>query len=92
MIMKRKRKNKMVKMIFVLVLFIFPVSLLLKSLLSNVNMEVEELKRQINVENNKIECLTMKIDELKSLANIYDTIESEGLGYNSTNIKVLTKN
>ncbi len=89
---KKSKLSKILKVMFVFTLFVFPVSLLLKSSLSNVNMEVEELKRQIKVENNKIESLSMKIDELKSLANIYDTIESEGLGYNSTNIKVLTKN
>ncbi len=82
--------------LLIMTIFVFPVFLLsvifLKSMESNANMEVEELKRQIATENNKIESLSMKVDELKSLANISGAIESEGLGYNSTNIKVLSKN
>jgi cell division protein FtsL len=91
-----KKKLKLSKLLTRTCLFgmiIFPIMfLLLKSQLSDANMEVEELKRQITAEKNKIESLSMKVDELKSLANISNAIESEGLGYNSTNIKVLSKN
>ena len=54
-------------------------------------LKKKKKKREITKEENKIESLSMKIDELKSLANISDAIENEGLGYNSTNIKVISK-
>ena len=38
------------------------------------------------------ESLTMKVNELKSLANIDVVAESEGLSYNSDNIKVISNN
>ena len=90
-----KKKFKLSKLLINISLFTIMLSsvmfLFLKSSLSDVNIEVEKLKRNIQTENNKIESLSMKVDELKSLANVENAIESEGLGYNSTNIKVLSK-
>lgn len=91
-----KKKLKVSKIItticFISMVLFIPLSLFLKSAASNVNIEVEKLKKEIVKEENKIESLTMKVDELKSLSNLGKAIESEGLGYNSTNIKVLSKN
>ena len=56
------------------------------------NLEVEVLKREINAQKNSNESLTMKVNELKSLANIDLIAESEGLSYNSDNIIVITNN
>ena len=56
------------------------------------NLEVEKLKRNINVQKNSNESLTMKVNELKSLANIDVIAESEGLSYNSDNVIVITNN
>ena len=76
-----------------LVLISFPIaSVLSKAALSNMNLEVEKLKREVNVQKNTNESLTMKINELKSLANIDSVAESEGLSYNSDNVKVITNN
>jgi cell division protein FtsL len=90
-----KKKFKLSKLLTNISVFTIMLSsvmfLFLKSSLSDVNIEVEKLKRNIQTENNKIESLSMKVDELKSLANVENAIESEGLGYNSTNIKVLSK-
>ena len=63
-----------------------------KAALSNMNLEVEKLKRNINVQKNSNESLTMKVNELKSLANIDVIAESEGLSYNSDNVIVITNN
>ena len=52
----------------------------------------EKLKRNINVQKNSNESLTMKVNELKSLANIDVIAESEGLSYNSDNVIVITNN
>ena len=56
------------------------------------NLEVEVLKREINAQKNSNESLTMKVNELKSLANVDLIAESEGLSYNSDNIIVITNN
>lgn len=69
---------------------LFPVTIVLsKAALSNMNLEVEVLKRQINTQKNSNESLTMKVNELKSLANIDIIAENEGLSYNSDNIIVI---
>ena len=90
--MKKLKFSKLITGTCLISMIVFPILfLLLKSSLTDVNIEVEALKREITKEENKIESLSMKIDELKSLANISDAIENEGLGYNSTNIKVISK-
>lgn len=96
------RKSKKVKLfriermlikICTILLVLFPVTIVLsKAALSNINLEVEVLKRQINTQKNSNESLTMKVNELKSLANIDVIAESEGLSYNSDNIIVITNN
>ena len=74
-------------------LILFPVSIVLsKAALSNVNLEVEKLKRNITIQKNTNESLTMKVNELKSLANVDLVAESEGLSYNSNNIIVISNN
>ena len=95
-----KKTNKKVKLfriermlikICTILLVMFPVTIVLsKAALSNMNLEVEVLKRQINTQKNSNESLTMKVNELKSLANIDVIAENEGLSYNSDNIIVIT--
>ena len=95
-----KKKSKRVKLfriermlikICTILLVIFPVTIVLsKAALSNMNLEVEVLKRQINTQKNSNESLNMKVNELKSLANIDVIAENEGLSYNSDNIIVIT--
>ena len=85
------RLEKMLIKLCTVVLLLFPVTVVLsKAALSNMNLEVEKLKRNINVQKNSNESLTMKVNELKSLANIDVVAESEGLSYNSDNIKVIS--
>ena len=87
------RLEKMLIKLCTVVLLLFPVTVVLsKAALSNMNLEVEKLKRNINVQKNSNESLTMKVNELKSLANIDVVAESEGLSYNSDNIKVISNN
>ena len=87
------RLEKMLIKLCTVVLLLFPVTVVLsKAALSNMNLEVEKLKRNINVQNNSNESLTMKVNELKSLANIDVIAESEGLSYNSDNVIVITNN
>jgi len=85
------RIERMLIKVCTILLVIFPVTIVLsKAALSNMNLEVEVLKRQINTQKNSNESLTMKVNELKSLANIDAIAENEGLSYNSDNIIVIT--
>ena len=85
------RIERMLIKICTILLVIFPVTIVLsKAALSNMNLEVEVLKRKINTQKNSNESLTMKVNELKSLANIDVIAENEGLSYNSDNIIVIT--
>lgn len=97
--MVRKKKIKLFRIermmikICTVLLVIFPVSIVLsKAALSNVNLEVEKLKREVITKQNSNESLTMKVNELKSLANIDVIAENEGLSYNSDNIIVISNN
>lgn len=97
--MVRKKKIKLFRIermmikICTILLVIFPVSIVLsKAALSNVNLEVEKLKREVITKQNSNESLTMKVNELKSLANIDIIAENEGLSYNSDNIIVISNN
>lgn len=58
-----------------------------KSTLSEVNYEVEKLKKQIMAYEKENESLQMKINELASLENIQKVIDEEGLIYNNDSIK-----
>ena len=85
------RIERMLIKICTILLVMFPVTIVLsKAALSNMNLEVEVLKRKINTQKNSNESLTMKVNELKSLANIDVIAENEGLSYNSDNIIVIT--
>lgn len=87
------RIEKMLLKFCLIMLVLFPVtSVLSKAALSNMNLEVEKLKKQITTQKNTNESLSMKVDELKSLANIEIVASNEGLSYNSDNIKVISNN
>lgn len=94
--MKRIKKVRVFKiekllMKFCLILLVlFPVLCVIgKASLSDANLEVERLKREIKTQEKTVESLTMKVDELKSVANLQTVVESEGLSYNSSNVKVI---
>lgn len=73
-----------------ILLVMFPITCVLsKAALSSMNLDVERIKREIKNQEKKVESLTMKVDELKSLANLEAVIESEGLSYNSSKVKVI---
>lgn len=87
-----KIEKFLIKLCFIM-LIVFPVaSVLSKATLSNMNLKLEKLKSEVNTQKNTNESLTMKVNELKSLANIEAVASSEGLSYNSDNIKIITNN
>jgi len=76
-----------------ILILLFPViSVFAKATLVKTNLEVERLKREINLQSKRNQSLVMKVNELKSFENIQIAIEEEGLAYNTNNIKVITKN
>ncbi len=94
--MKKTKKAKLKITKFEKILYIFTIALLLmapisivftKSTLSEINFEVEKLKKEIATREKTNESLEMKINELVSLDNIKNVIKKEGLSYNNDNIK-----
>ena len=96
---KNKKKVKLFRIErmlikFCLILLVtFPVvNVLSKAALSNMNLEVEKFKGEISRQKNSNESLNMKVNELKSLANIDIIADNAGLSYNSDNVKVISNN
>lgn len=94
--MKKNKKKKLKISKFEKVLYVFVMLLLLlsplsivyaKSSLSEINLKVEKMKKQISNQEKTNEGLEMKINELVSLDNIKKAIKAEGLSYNNDNIK-----
>ena len=95
--MKKKNKKKKLKItrfekilyaMALLLLLMAPISIVFaKSTLSEINFEVEKMKKEVAAKEKTNESLEMKINELVSLDNIKDVIKTEGLSYNNDNIK-----
>ena len=92
--MKKKKKvkiSKFEKFLYTLTCFLLLVSPIIivftKSTLSEVNYEVEKIKREMASQEKENESLKMKINELASLENIQKVIKDEGLVYNNDSIK-----
>ena len=92
--MKKKKKvkiSKFEKFLYTLTCFLLLVSpifiVFTKSTLSEVNYEVEKIKREIASQEKENESLKMQINELASLENIQKVIKDEGVLYNNDSIK-----
>ena len=82
------RFEKVLYTIAIILALMAPISIVFtKSTLSEINFEVEKLKKEIASREKTNESLEMKINELASLDNIKDVIKKEGLTYNNDNIK-----
>lgn len=95
--MKKKRMKKVVKIgkvekliysfaLFLLVALPFTV-VFLQATLSKINIQVEQVKKEIKSQEKKNESLSMKINELASLDKIIEVAHKQGLSYNNDNIK-----
>lgn len=89
-----RRKYKLLKgekmMYFILLFLIVAIPMFnvyTSSLLSQTNNEIEEIKSNIEEQEEVNESLSMQIDELASLENIQSIAEEYGLSYNNSNIK-----
>ncbi len=97
--MKAKKLKKVVKVgkferllytsVILLVLALPFTIVFLQATLSKVNVQVEQVKKEIKTQEKKNESLTMKINELASLDKIIEVAHSQGLSYNNDNIKTV---
>ena len=62
-----------------------------KALLSESNIQLEQMKSKIETQQNVNESLSMQIDELASLDKIQEVANEKGLSYNNENIKVINE-
>lgn len=61
------------------------------AMLSKTNIEVESIKNKISTQENMNESLTMKINELSSFEKVESVATLYGLGYNNSNIKIISE-
>ena len=63
----------------------------LQGTLSKVNVEVEQIKKQIKTQEKKNESLVMQVNELTAFDKVKDVVAAMGLGYNNENIIVVSE-
>lgn len=100
--MNMKKSSKKIKILkgekllyFILFFLVVAVpisNVFIKALLSETNIEVEQLKNKIEKQSNINESLNMQINELASLDKIQEVAKNIGLSYNNDNIKIVTNN
>ncbi len=82
--------EKILYLLLILLVIAVPISnVFIKALLSESNIEVEQLKSKIDKQTNLNEGLNMQINELASLDKIQEVAKNIGLSYNNDNIKVI---
>lgn len=59
----------------------------LQATLSRINVQCEQVKKEIKSQEKKNESLSMKINELASLDKIIEVAHQQGLSYNNDNIR-----
>ena len=79
-------------LLFLLVVAVPISNVFTKAVLSESNIEVEQLKSKITKQSNLNESLSMQINELASLDKIQEVAKEAGLTYNNDNIKVINEN
>lgn len=77
-------------LLFFLIVTLPMVNVFVKALLSETNIEVEQLKIKIDDQENINESLNMQINELASLDKIQEVAKNMGLSYNNDNIKIVS--
>ena len=87
-----KREKVLYILLFLLVIAVPISNVFTKAMLSESNIQVEQLKNKINRQTNLNESLGMQINELASLDKIQEVAKEVGLTYNNDNIKVITNN
>ena len=93
--MKSEKNNKRDKKLFILIILVLILSPLLqvvtRAKLSEVNIEVEKLKNNIEKQENVNESVEMQINELASLDKIREIAKENCLSYKNNNITSIDK-
>ena len=90
---RRLKGEKIVIMAIFLLMALTPlINVFTQTKLSESNIEVEKLKKNIEYQANINESINMKINELASLDKIRELATEEGLSYNNDNIVVVNDN
>ena len=95
--MKKKKNNNIIPtsdrilfIIIILSIISIPISsVYMKAKLSETNIALENLKINIDKQENTNEGLKMEINELASLDKIQSVANENGLSYNNDNVKVV---
>ncbi len=90
---KRLKMSKFERLFYLftfVMIFATPFALVFsQATLSEINFEVEKVKKEITTQKKKNESLTMKINELASLEKIQQIAKEQGLSYNNHNIRTV---
>ena len=85
--LKLLKGEKMMYGVIVVLIALIPIlNVYTSAVVTRTNIEVEELKSNIEKQTQDNESLTMQIDELASLENIQAVAKEYGLSYDTTNI------
>ncbi len=88
--LKLLKGEKMMYFVIALLIALIPtVNVFTSAALTKSNIAIEQLKRNIEVQNDENESLEMQIDELASLENIQEVAQNYGLSFDNTNILII---
>ena len=92
----RKKNQKRVRLLkgekfmyFIIILLLCLIPMLnvyTSSFVTKTNIDVEKLKKEISSQEEENESLSMQIDELASIDNIFNVAKEYGLSYNNSSI------
>lgn len=89
-VIKFRKGEKIILLLILFVTILSPVLIVYSSSkLSSVNVEVQQLQKQIEEQENVNAGLSMQVDELASLSTIQDIAKENGLSYNNDNIVIV---
>jgi len=94
--MKKKKKKRFTKLekflyksSFALVVFLIVGIVFTSATVSKMNIELQEMSKKVESQEDTNQSLVMKINEMASLENIQIISENLGLAYNNENIKTI---
>ncbi len=95
----KKRRLKITrgeKILYISAILAFVCTMLLQvfvsSKIESLNMNVEQLRQKVSVQEKKNESLTMKVNEMTYFENVKKVADEMGLSYNQENIIIVDDN
>ena len=90
--LKMSKGERFLYTLAIFLLLVSPISIVFsKATLAKINFEVEQQKKEIELQEKTNESISMTIDELASLTKIQEVAEEQGLTYNNDNIRIITE-